>query len=226
MEFDFAEIDAFFQDLGTAWAGVLAPDHAVVKAFGGRGWKVSTLGVVLIVHVDDSFPFSRPTAYIENYDPRFPRPHVEPKARTSSYGRFCLRNGAMPTSPLSAVRSTLIEARNLLKAHEDGTEENDFAEDFLGYWNNYPTSTGVNARTFHITKEIQAAPYVRFNDTYFAFQDRGELDAWWNNRFRDRARSVRQSVAVALDGIPGPDRFPDDVDGFVGFHAELSRLGA
>ncbi len=194
-----AVADAWFRALGASFRGRLPPDDPLV-AGGGTGWLVSTLGRELAVVIDAAFPYTRPRVYLRG-DQRA-MPHVE------RGGRLCLSNPEVPSDPEMAVARAVGEARDLLRAIADGSEDADFEEDFGLYWR-HGADASLPARL--LLRDVRASGPIAWTAagaTVYGFDSPGALRRWWLHRFGAQRIKVRQGALVVLDPLPHPDLFP------------------
>ncbi|RWF47862.1 MAG: hypothetical protein EOS46_12125 [Mesorhizobium sp.] len=218
------DIDGWFDSFGDAFKGKLPADHALIRAYGGQGWRVRTLGVDLALLADQNFPYSKPQAFLECYDRTRPMPHIEPLPELGEMARVCLNSPTLPHEPLLAIRSALHDARELLKANENGDEDGDFESDFAAYWRHYlPRSTGA-AGLFGL---LDAAPamgaYIYAHNTYHCFPNKVSLRRWWQHRWDKFVREPHRFPVLVLRRLPRPDRFPQDTETLI---AALKRYSS
>lgn len=198
--------NAWFADLGKPFLGSLDPEDPLLV--GNRtGWLISTLGRELAVVVDSAFPFTRPKVYLRGL--LEPLPHVE------RYGRLCLRNPEVPSDPAMAIASALSEARNLLRAIDDGSQDTDFQEDFGLYWLQQ-AAPGRPARLLlpEGVRETRTIAWAATDAAYYAFFSPAELKRWWQHRFGATPSKVHQGAMISLDRLPGPSDYPKDGKSF------------
>ncbi len=177
MSYATQEIDSWFESLEEAFEGKLPDDHALIRVFGGQGWRVRTMGVRLLVLADKNFPYSKPQAFIESYDRARPRPHIEPIPKLGQVARICLKTPTVPADPLLAVQSAVYDARSLLRANENGDEDEDFGNDFGSYWSHYLPESAKAARLSGLSDMTQGmgAFFYATNDSYYCFPDKLSL---------------------------------------------------
>ncbi|MGG6893674.1 HesA/MoeB/ThiF family protein [Rhizobium sp. BR 315] len=213
MAYSDVEIDMWFEGFEEAFEGKLTDDHQLIRHYGGQGWRVKTMGVGLVVLADRNFPYSKPKAFLENYDRSRPRPHIEPIPFLGGTAKICLRTPAVPEQPLLAVQSAVHDARQLLKANEDGEEDEDFEKDFPAYWMHYLPKGARRARLSGLSgtrAEIGAFHYE--GGSYFCFPDKAHLQRWAKHVAAAFIKRPRQFPIVELKRLPRPDRFPSDAD--------------
>jgi hypothetical protein len=128
------------------------------------------MGEFLIILVDRDFPYSKPLAFIENYDPKRPQPHVEPMPALGSMARLCLQTPAIPNNPMAAIESAFVDARELLKANDAGAEDHDFEDDFGAYWRHY-LPAGFRESKLHGLSDIPAGFGFFCSRTRYLFDD-------------------------------------------------------
>jgi len=197
-----AMANAWFAALGKPFRGSLEPEDPLI-AGSGTGWLVSTLGRELAVVVDPAFPFTRPNVYLRGV--RAAMPHVERN------GRLCLRNPEVPSDPAMAMASALSEARDLLRAIDDGAEDGDFQEDF-GLYCLQQAAPGPPARLLlpERVRETRTIAWVATNAAYYGFASTTDLRRWWQHRFSAWPTKVRQGGLIALERLPEPNDYPND----------------
>lgn len=211
------EIDSWFESLEEAFEGKLPNDHALIRVFGGQGWRVRTMGVGLLVLADKDFPYSRPRAFIESYDRRRPQPHIEPLPRLGKMARVCLTTPATPDDPLLAVQSALRDARQLLAANENGDEDEDFEDDFASYWNHYLPKDSKAVRLLGLSDMTNGTGvfFYATNDNYYCFRNKLSLERYSSHLWNSFIRAPHQFPVVELQRLPRPDRFPYDTEAFL-----------
>lgn len=226
MAYPAAEIDAWFATLEEAFEGKLPDDHALIRKYGGQGWRVKTMGVGLLVLADRDFPYSNPQAFIDIYDHSRPQPHIEPMPALGDMAKICLRTPTAPHAPLTAVRAAVSDARELLKSNENGEEEEDFENDFAAYWASYlPTE----ARTARLSGLSNSGPgigaFFFSRGTYYCFPDKELLRRWTNNLTNAFVRDPLQFPIIEVNRLPRPNRFPTDSESLFRFLKRLSPGG-
>jgi molybdopterin/thiamine biosynthesis adenylyltransferase len=219
MAFPAAEIDSWFETLEESFGGKLPVDHALIRTFGGQGWRVRTMGVELVVLADRDFPYSKPQAFLQVYDQSRPIPHVEPIPRLGAIGRLCLTTPIVPHDPLLAVQSALHDARQLLKANENDEEDGDFGRDLGAYWSHYLPQERRNARLAGLSdfREGIGAFFYSSDDTYYCFPSKVELRRWWKHLAGAFIRAPHRFPIIRLRRLPKPDRFPKDIETLLAF---------
>lgn len=201
-----AEIDAWFNGLGKSYLGRLPDGDLRLQPPKVAGWRVSTLGRSLIVHVDNFFPFSRPTVMVEGYQATRPLPHVE------YGGKLCLRNAETPNDPLKSIISALAEARDLLRDIKEGKEDSDFEEDFTIYWNHFSQSKDDDKAQLYFPANADEGygSYIKEKSGIFAFSSKELGESWWQHRTLKKPESLRRCAVIRLSTLPPPNRFPKD----------------
>ncbi|WP_438748325.1 ThiF family adenylyltransferase [Pararhizobium sp. O133] len=217
MSYAAQEIDDWFLSLEEAFEGKLPDDHALIRVFGGQGWRVRTMGVGLLVLADKDFPYSKPQAFIESYDRDRPRPHIEPIPRLGQMARVCLKTPSIPATPLLAVQSALHDARSLLQANENGDEDEDFENDFGSYWNHYLPEGARAARLSGLLgiDRGTGAYFYSTSDSYYCFSDKLTLRRYSGHLWGSFIRDPHQFPIVELQRLPRPDRYPRDTETFL-----------
>lgn len=219
MVYAAAEIDEWFETLDGAFEGKLPDDHSLIRTFGGQGWRVRTMGVGLLVLADKDFPYSKPRAFIESYDRKHPQPHIEPIAKLGELARVCLTTPTTPHDPLLSVQSALHDARLLLRANENGEEDEDFGNDFGSYWSHYLPDGAKAARLWGLSllkSGIGAFAHVP-DETYYCFPDKESLRRYSRHLWRGFIRDPHQFPIIEMRRLPRPERFPTDTESLLGF---------
>ncbi len=218
MAYAAAEIDGWFESFEGAFEGKLSDDHMLIRAFGGQGWRVRTMGVELMVVADRNFPYSKPQAFIGDYDRRDPKPHVEPAPALGGIAKICLDTPTAPADPLGAVQAAFHEARQLLKANENGDEEGDFESDFGSYWLHYLPQNAHSARLSltGISQGLCAFFYSK-TDIYYCFPDKVSLRRFAKHLWKTDIREPHQFPVIELGRVPRPNRYPLDSETFITF---------
>lgn len=216
MAYAATEIDGWFETLEGAFEGKLPDDHTLIRAFGGQGWRVRTMGVELMVVADRDFPYSKPQAFIGQYNPRDPRPHIEPAPTLDGIARICLDTPTAPAAPLESVKAAFHEARELLKANENGEEDGDFESDFGSYWLHYLPQNAHSAR-LSLTDVSQGlgAFFHSKTDIYYCFPDKVSLRRFAKHLWKIDIREPHQFPVIELRRVPRPDRYPMDSETFI-----------
>ncbi len=217
MTYPAKDIDGWFETLDHAFEGKLTDDHPLIRTFGGQGWRVRTMGVGLLLLADRDFPFSRPRAFIESYDRKRPRPHIEPLPGLGEMARVCLTTPTAPDDPLLSVQSALRDARQLLKANENGEEDDDFANDFGSYWRHYLPLGAKAARLSGLSDLVRGtgAFFYATDESYYCFRDKDTLRRYADNLWGSFIRSPHPFPVIELLRLPRPDRFPTDAEGLL-----------
>lgn len=226
MAYAAADIDGWFESLEGAFQGKLSDDHTLIRVFGGQGWRVRTMGVELMVVADRDFPYSKPQAFIGQYDPQDPKPHIEPAPFLGAIARICLDTPTAPADPLGAVKAAFHDARELLKANESGEEDVDFESDFGSYWAHYLPQNARSARlSLTGVKEGLGAFFYARNDAYYCFPNKVSLRTFSKHLWNIFIREPHQFPIIELRHIPRPDRYPRDTEGFLAFLRRYSNGG-
>ncbi len=218
MTFSTDEIDAWFATQKEFLLGRLPDDHILFHSYEGMAWRGRTMGASLIILIDRDFPYSKPQAFIENFDRTQPQPHAEPIIELHGMARLCLRTPAIPNNPLAAVQSAFMDARELLKANDAGLEDHDFEDDFGAYWRHYlPTNHGE--AKLHGLYELPAG-FGRFyfiKGTYYCFPDKASLLRWIKHLTGAYVRDLLRFPVIELTRFPRPERYPSDVASMLTF---------
>ncbi|MBY5868535.1 ThiF family adenylyltransferase [Rhizobium leguminosarum] len=214
MAYPAHDIDGWFATLEEAFEGKLPDDHALIRVFGGQGWRVRTMGVGLLVLADKDFPYSKPQTFIESYDRARPRPHIEPIPKLGDMARICLTTPTVPGNPLLAVQSAVRDARQLLKANENGDEDDDFERDFGSYWSHYLPQGSRAARLCGLSDTVQGTGtyFYATNGVYYCFPDKASLKRYSRHLWGTFIRDPNQFPVVEMQRLPRPDRFPRDTE--------------
>ncbi len=170
------------------------------------------MGEFLIILVDRDFPYSKPLAFIENYDPKRPQPHVEPMPEIGGMARLCLQTPAIPNNPMAAIESTFADARQLLKANDAGAEDHDFDIDFGAYWRHYLPAKSREAK-LHGMSDINAGIglFCYRNGSYYCFPNKPSIRRWHTHLMGKYVRDPLRFPVIELTRFPRPDRYPGDV---------------
>ncbi|MBX4913661.1 MULTISPECIES: ThiF family adenylyltransferase [Rhizobium] len=227
MSYPTPEIDGWFESLEGAFQGKLPDDHTLIRVFGGQGWRVRTMGVELLVVADRDFPYSKPQAFIGQYDPQDPRPHIEPAPLLGEIARICLDTPTAPADPLGAVKAAFHDARKLLQANENGDEDGDFENDFGSYWAHYLPQNARSARLSlaGVREGLGAYFYYSKDDAYYCFPNKVSLRRFSKHLWNVFIREPHQFPVIELRRIPRPDRYPKDAEGFLAFLRRYSSGG-
>lgn len=213
MAYSSIEIDTWFEGFDEAFKGKLPGDHQLIRHYGGQGWRVKTMGADLVVLADRNFPFSKPKAFLEDYDQSRPLPHVEPIPFLGRIAKICLRTPTVPKHPLLAVQSAVHDARELLKAAEDGTEFGDFEKDFPAYWLHYLPKGARRARVSGLSGASAGTGVFHYEGgTYFCFPNETLFRRWSTHVASSFVKRLRQFPIIQLERLPRPDRFPSNAD--------------
>ena len=206
------EISAWFESLEEAFQGPVPGDHPLIKAHGGMGWRVRTMGTDVLLLADCNFPYSRPQAFIEKYDLSRPRPHIEPMPELAPMARVCLLTPTIPGDPLLAMQAAVRDVRELLKANDRGEEDHDFETDFEAYWRHY-LPTGCRNAKLHGPWGAHPETGVFFyrNGTYFCFPNKIAIRRWEEQLNGVYVRDPLRFPVVELTRFPRPDRFASDI---------------
>jgi molybdopterin/thiamine biosynthesis adenylyltransferase len=218
MEFQTTEIDAWFAAQKEFFLGRLADDHPLVRAYGGAAWRGRTMGESLVILIDRNFPYSKPLAFIEGYDPMRPQPHVEPLPQLAGAARLCLQTPAIPSNPLAAVESAFVDARHLLKAIDAGTEDGDFDDDFGAYWRHYLPPKFQEAKLHSMSAIADGLGCFCYREgSYFCFPDKVSIRRWHMHLPGKYVRDPLRFPVIDLVRLPRPDRYPRDVATLLSF---------
>jgi hypothetical protein len=188
------------------WAGFPMTTHLfnpMVDPRGGEGRWESLSSSSLI----ETPPYSKPQAFIENYDRKRPKPHVEPMPKFEGVARLCLQTPAIPSDPVAAVTSAFIDARELLNANDIGAEDRDFEDDFGAYWRHYLPADFREAKLHGMSRV--AAGYR--DGSYYCFPDKVSIRRWHADLMGGAyVRDPLRCPIIELTRIPKPDRYPGD----------------
>lgn len=218
MTFSTDEIDAWFATQEEFFLGRLHDDHILFSSYDGIAWRGRTMGASLIILIDIDFPYSKPQAFIENYDSTQPQPHAEPILELRGMARLCLRTQAIPNNPLAAVQSAFMDARELLKANDAGSEDHDFEDDFGAYWRHYlPVNYGE--AKLHGLHELHTGfgCFYYIKGTYYCFPNKASLRRWLKHLKGIYVRDLLRFPVVELTRFPRPERYPSDVASMLTF---------
>ncbi|TCQ09613.1 ThiF family protein [Rhizobium sp. PP-F2F-G36] len=174
------------------------------------------MGNDVVFLVDRHFPYSKPQAFIENYDLGHPQPHTEPLPRLEDMARLCLQTAAVPNDPMASIEGAFVDARELLKANETGSEDHDFEDDFGAYWRHYLPPGSRHAR-LHGLAEATPGTGVFFyrSKAYYCFPNKLSLRRWYVHLTDAYVRDPLRFPIIALKRLPKPDRYPHDHDSLV-----------
>ncbi|PWW03840.1 E2/UBC family protein B [Hoeflea marina] len=170
------------------------------------------MGKDILILIDSNFPYSKPQAFIEQYDVSHPQPHIEPLPRFGDMARICLLPPTIPSHPLQAIQSALRDARDLLKANERGDEDYDFEADFGAYWRHY-LPAGFREAKLHGFSVAPAGSGVFFyrGGSYFCFPNKFSIRRWHGHLTGEYMRDLLHFPIVELTKLPRPDRYPRDL---------------
>lgn len=196
-------VSALFETYRPEYRGYRACEDAKGRSTGSHMWLFEVWGHDLSIVVDAAFPYSRPNAYIINYDVTRNLPHVELD------GRLCLTKVEFSTDPADAVQQVLAEAIELLDAHQTGTEDDDLKEDFTNYWSQ---RADVGSPTLSLLYEEHASigSYFLAGNEVFAFASKELMLRWWENRNGAAPKHTNAARFVELKKFPLPSEFPTD----------------
>lgn len=216
MPYSAEEIDEWFESLGEPFQGRIPDDHVLIKAYGGHGWRVRTMGKDVVVLADRNFPYSKPQAIVENYDRNDPQPHAEPLPKFENMARLCLRTSASPSEPLEAIKLAFSDARGLLKANEIGTEDHDFDADFGAYWRHYLPADFRQAKLHGLSNAPAGTGVFIYRDkTYYCFPNKASLQHWHEHQGYPYIRDMPRFPIIDLTRLPRPERYARDSDTFL-----------
>ncbi|KRB31023.1 hypothetical protein ASD99_21690 [Mesorhizobium sp. Root695] len=196
-------VSALFERYRPEYMGYRACEDGKGRPTGRHLWLFEVWGHVLSIVADTAFPYSRPNAYIVDYDASQNLPHVELD------GRFCLTKIEFSTDPADAARQVLAEALELLDAHQTGAEDHDLQEDFTNYWNQRADVAGP-ALSLLYQERASSGSYVLAGNEVFAFASKELMVRWWGNRNGAPPRHTNAAFFVDLKQFPLPSEFPAD----------------
>lgn len=196
-------VSALFEAFRPEYKGYRTCKDAKGRPTGRHMWLFEAWGQDLSIMVDAAFPYSRPNAYIMNYDAMRNLPHVELD------GRLCLTKVEFSIDPADAARQVLAEALELLNAHQTGAEDDDLKEDFTNYWSQR-ADVGGPALSLLYEERASRGSYVLTGDEVFAFASKGLMLRWWENRNGAAPRHTNAAHFVELKKFPLPSEFPTD----------------
>lgn len=196
-------VSALFEAYRPEYKGHRTCEDAKGRPTGSHVWFLEVWGQNLSIVTDAAFPYSRPNAYLANYDGTRDLPHVE------QTGRLCLTNVEFSTDPANDARQVLAEALELLLAHQTGTEDNDLTEDFTNYWNQ---RADVGSPVLSLLYEAgeTTGSYFLVGDEIFAFSNKQALLGWWENRGGPALKHIKAAHFIELQKFPLPSEFPLD----------------
>lgn len=196
-------VSALFETLRPEYRGNRTCTDANGRPTGRQLWFFEVWGRELAIATDLAFPYSRPNAYIINYDATLDLPHVELD------GRLCLTKVEFSTDPAEAARQVLAEALELLHAHQTGAEDDDLREDFSNYWSQ---RADVGSPTLSVLYEEGAVTgrYLLVDKDVFAFSSKAAMRRWWENRTDAAPRHTNAAHYVELSDLPKPSIFPSN----------------
>ncbi len=196
-------VSEFFEAYRPEYKGHRACNDAKGRSTGRHMWLFEVWGHNLSIVVDAAFPYSRPNAYIINYDATRNLPHVELD------GRLCLNKVEVSIDPAGAARQVLAEALGLLNAHQTGAEDDDLKEDFTNYWSQR-ADVGSPALSLLYEECVSIGSYVLTDDKIFAFASKELMLRWWENRNGTAPKHRNAAHFVELKKFPLPSEFPTD----------------
>ncbi|MFD2051872.1 ThiF family adenylyltransferase [Mesorhizobium calcicola] len=196
-------VSALFETYRPEYRGYRACEDAKGRPTGRHQWLFGVWGHDLSIGADTAFPYSRPNAYLVNYDAARNLPHVELD------GRLCLTKVEFSTDPADAARQVLGEALELLDAHQTGAEDHDLQEDFTNYWNQR-ADVAAPALSLLYQERALIGSYVLAGDEVFAFASKELMLRWWDNRTGTAPRHTNAAFFVELKTFPLPSEFPAD----------------
>ncbi|AMX97867.1 hypothetical protein EOA22_24075 [Mesorhizobium sp. M7A.F.Ca.US.014.04.1.1] len=201
-------VSALFEAYRPEYRGYRACEDAKGRPTGRHLWLFEVWGQDLSIVADAAFPYSRPNAYIINYDVQRNLPHVELD------GRLCLTKVEFTTDPADAARQVLAEALELLYAHQTGSEDEDLKEDFTNYWSQ---RAHVGSPTLSLLYEERASTgsYLLTGNEVFVFASKELMLRWWGNRNGEAPKHTNAALFVELKKFPLPSEFPTDSLGLV-----------
>lgn len=194
-------VSALFEAYRPEYIGHRACTDAKGHLTGRHMWLFEVWGHDLSIVVDAAFPYSRPNAYILNYDATRNLPHVELD------GRLCLTKVEIWTDPAHAGRQVLAEALELLDAHQTGAEDYDLQEDFTNYWSQR-ADVGSPLLSLLYQDGASRGSYVLIGDELFAFASKDLMLRWWDNRYGTVPKRTNAVHFVELKKFPLPSEFP------------------
>lgn len=196
-------VSSLFETFRPEYRGNRAGTDANGRPTGCNLWLFEVWERGLAIVTDLAFPYSRPNAYITNYDPALDLPHVELD------GRLCLTKVEFSTDPAESARQVLAEALELLQAHQTGAEDNDLREDFSNYWNQRADTNSPDLSVLHEVGAVKGR-YVLADKTIFAFASNVAMLRWWENRTDATPRHTNATHYIELNKLPKPSMFPSN----------------
>ncbi|WP_417410688.1 ThiF family adenylyltransferase [Hoeflea sp.] len=194
-------VSALFETYRPEYKGHCACEEARGLATGGHKWIFEVWGQDLSIVTDAAFPYSRPEAFIANYDATRNLPHVE------GTGHLCLTKVEFSTDPTQAARQVLAEALELLKAHQTGTEDADLEEDFTNYWSQRADVDSPKLSLLY-EDEVSRGSCLLVGDEVFAFTSKQVMMRWWENRTGTAPKHTNVVHFIELKKFPLPSEFP------------------
>lgn len=203
-------VSALFEAYRPEYQGHRVGEDAKGRPTGRHLWLFRVWGHDLSIVTDAAFPYSRPSAYIDNYDFNRNLPHVELN------GRLCLTSVEVSVDPAEAARQVLAEALELLQAHQTGTEDDDLKEDFTNYWNQR-ADVDSPALSLLFEEGGSSGGYILSGDEVFVFADKQVMLRWWENRNAAAPKHTNAAHFIKLKKFPSPTEFPTDPKGLLEF---------
>lgn len=201
-------VSALFELLRPEFKGHRACEDAKGRPTGRHAWHFEAWGHDLLIVTDAAFPYSRPNAFIANYDFTRNLPHVEKS------GRLCLTKVEFSIDPAVAAKRVLAEALELLAAHQTGTEDDDLKEDFTNYWNQRADPDSPLLSLLYENGASEGS-YILAGSTAFAFASKEKMSRWWQNWKGAVPRHTNAAYFVELKKFPLPSEFPTDSVGLL-----------
>lgn len=201
-------VSALFETFRPEYRGDRAWTDANGRSAGRHLWVFEVWGCEIGIVTDMTFPYSRPNAYILNYDAALDLPHVELD------GRLCLTKVEFSLNPAAAARQVLAEALELLQAHQTGVEDDDLKEDFSNYWSQR-ADVGSPALSVLYEQGAVTGRYVMVGGSIYAFASKSAMLRWWENRTDAAPRETNAAHFVDLARFPKPSAFPSDPVGLL-----------
>lgn len=196
-------VSALFETFRPEYRGDRACTDVKGRPTGRHLWVFEVWGRDIGIVTDVSFPYSRPNAYIINYDVELDLPHVELD------GRLCLTKVEFSLDPVEAARQVLAEALELLDAHQTGVEDDDLKEDFSNYWSQR-ADVGSPALSVLYEQGAVTGRYLQVSNEVFAFASKPAMLRWWGNRTDAAPRHTNAVHFIELTKFPKPSAFPSD----------------
>lgn len=196
-------VSALFEMFRPEYRGDRACTDAKGRPTGRHLWVFEVWGRDIGIVTDVAFPYSRPNAYIINYDVALDLPHVELD------GRLCLTKVEFSLDPAEAARQVLAESLELLDAHQTGAEDDDLKEDFSNYWSQR-ADVGSPALSVLYEQGAVTGRYLLIGGDVFAFASKSAMLRWWENRTDAAPRHTNAVHFIELTKFPKPSAFPSD----------------